>query len=192
MALQEKDVKMLKILLVVAILAGAYYIYSEVLPMFDVVKNEIDGYNTKIKRARSEYKNLDRIRHEVLTLESELKELRKFFPEDNEQKTKTYELLTKLETLGKKLGVAFKELKFGNEIQYNDGLYKEIEMILVPKKELTMKKIIKLLYSFDKYENILDVKEFYLKPTNASKSLFEVKLTVSFYMFRSDTFKTKN
>ena len=188
MALTEKDKKTLLILVVVLVLFGIYYAYSEIYPKLNEIDDKIKTKEDAIKQAKEKLKELGKIRNELVLLEAELNQIKKYFPVEEVGQKKTIELLTKLETLGKKLNINFKQISFANEQEWEGGLYKEVKMTIVPKEKLKMDMIIKLLYAFDKYENILDIKKFNITP-DATYTLFDVRLDVSFYMFKPEAFK---
>ncbi|HPN30028.1 MAG TPA: type 4a pilus biogenesis protein PilO [bacterium] len=189
MELKEKDKKMLMFLGIAVVLVLVYYVWSEWLPKIEEVDTKIEKLRKDIDEASKQNILLNEMRYEISVLDNELQNLKRFFPEEEGGNKKVLELMTKMEMLGNKLGVSFSSLSYGAVIEHEGGLFKEVPLTMVLSKPIKLETLIKLLYAFDKYENILDVKQFNINPADEKKELFTVQLGVSFYMFRPETFK---
>lgn len=188
MALQEKDKKIILIFVVIFFLGGGWYLYDSIIPAYQALDGEIVDKRKKIDEARDQIKNLNKLRYEISELDNELKILKNFFPEEADGASKARELQPKIEMMGQRLGIKFRQLSFQAELEHEGGLYKEIPMLIEPSEPLKIDLIIKLLYAFEKYENILDVTQFIIVPANETKDLFSVSMNVSFYIFRKNAF----
>ena len=188
MALQEKDKKLIIVGSVLALLFGLWYLYDTVIPTYQALDGQIEEKRKQITDAQAQIKNLNKLRFEISELDNELKILKRFFPEESDGVSKARELQPKIEMMGQKLGIKFRQLSFQSEMEHEGGLYKEIPMLIEPSEPLKIDAVIKLLYAFEKYENILDVTQFTITPMNETKDLFNISMTVSFYIFRKNAF----
>jgi len=189
MELKEKDKKTLIGLGAVVVIAILYLAFTDWIPKYNKINLDIEEKRKQINEATEQNKLLNKMRYEISVLDNELQQLKRFFPEEEPNNKKTLELLTKMEMLGNKLGISFGSLTFAAPMEYEGGLYKEVPMSLALSKPIKSETLVKLLYAFDRYENILDVKQFNFTPFDDKKELFNVQLTVSFFMFRADAFK---
>ncbi len=184
MALQEKEKKMLIFLGIIVVVLGVYYLYDSIIPKFTDMQTRIDDYREKIQNAQTNYRALNKLREEIIQLDADIQKLKQYFPEEEPGNRKTYELIARLEELGKKLGITFSSLAYAGEVEGEGGIYKEVKMTIKPSQPLQIETLIKLLYAFDKYENILDIKQFNFSPTNEEKNVFNIEMSVSFYMLK--------
>jgi len=190
MALQEKDKKLIIVLIVLLVLGGGYYLYDTAIPAYTEIDTKIVDLRKNIEEARKQMVNLNKLRYEISEQENQLQVMQKFFPEEIEGGNKTLELQPKLELMGQKLGIKFSQLTFMSDLEHKGGLYKEVPISIVPSAPMRMDSVIKLLYTFDKYENILDVSSFSISPIGEKKNLFDIKMQVSFYIFKKNAFTT--
>ncbi|HPP88070.1 MAG TPA: hypothetical protein PLM75_09455, partial [bacterium] len=137
-----------------------------------------------ISEAQKNYKTLNQLREDILKLDADVQKLKQYFPEEEPGNKRTYELIGRLEELGERLGIKFSSLSYAGEVEGTEGVYKEVKMNIKPSAPLPIETLIKLLYAFDKYDNILDIKQFNFSPTNEEKTIFNVDMSVSFYMLK--------